>query len=74
VPWSGTWNSPGFFGFGARAEGHLACWVSADGNARLTWTITDAPIVSAIRGNGADIAVLFEAWKPGSLLAGTKGR
>ena len=54
-------------GSSARLRGLIACSVESDGDARVDWTVIDAPIWATLWRADEDIAAAYGTWSEARL-------
>ena len=64
---AGSWGDEGLFGIFGETRGLIACSVETDGDARVDWTTTDAPIWVTLWRADEDIAAAHATWSEGRL-------
>ena len=65
--YGGTWRDAGFLGIVPERKGRIACWLGADGAARLDWTVTGTPVRATLRRDDADIGAAYRTWSRSDL-------
>ena len=63
----GTWRDGGFLGIVPERKGRIACWLGADGAARLDWTVLGTPVRATLRRDDADLAAIYRTWSRSDL-------
>ncbi len=64
---TGTWGDEGILGFFGEIRGRIACSVEKDGDARVDWTVNEAPIWSTLWRSDEDIAAAYGTWSEARL-------
>jgi hypothetical protein len=64
---TGPWGDQGIFGLFGETRGLIACSVESDGDARVDWTVTDAPIWATLWRDDEDIAAAYATWSEARL-------
>jgi hypothetical protein len=64
---TGPWGDQGIFGLFGETRGLIACSVESDGDARVDWTVTDAPIWATLWRSDEDIAAAYGTWSEARL-------
>jgi hypothetical protein len=64
---TGPWGDQGIFGLFGETRGLIACSVERDGDARVDWTVNEAPIWATLWRSDEDIAAAYETWSEARL-------